>query len=73
MKKTHFKLEDLGSATKLISKVYFKIPINMKDTHFLVPIERYSQKYLMFKFRGKYYKFICLPLGLTTGPFILQY
>ena len=68
VKKAHFKLEDLRTATKLISKGDFMIPIDMKDAYFLVPIERNSPKYLMFKFRGKYYRFFCLPFGLTTGP-----
>uniref|UniRef100_A0ABD2XMW6 Reverse transcriptase domain-containing protein n=1 Tax=Trichogramma kaykai TaxID=54128 RepID=A0ABD2XMW6_9HYME len=69
VKKQHFKLEDLRTATRLISEGDYMLTIDMQDAYLLVPVDKKSQKYLMFKFQGKYYRFVCLPFGLCTCPY----
>ena len=66
----HFKLEDLNTTIKLISQGDFLNKIDLKDAFFLVPIKKSSQKYLKFKFNNKYFKFVCLPFGLSTSPYV---
>ena len=66
----HFKLEDLRTATKLISEGDFMISIDLQDAYLLVPVHPDHQRFLMFKFKGRYYKFICLPFGLCSCPYV---
>ncbi|XP_058789582.1 uncharacterized protein LOC131663277 [Phymastichus coffea] len=70
IKTIHFKLEDLKTVIKTVAKGDFMASIDMQDAYFLVPIHYKSQKFLMFKFQGKLYRFKCLPFGLSTCPYI---
>ena len=62
-------MEELRTGSKLMYKRDFLVSIDMKDAFHLIPVHSSHQKYLMFMFQGKYYKFICLPFGLSTCPF----
>lgn len=66
----HFKLEDLRTTIKLISKDCYMTSIDLKDAYFFVRISEDSKKYLRFKFQSKTYDFNVLPLGLNTAPFV---
>ncbi|XP_014235975.1 uncharacterized protein LOC106658489 [Trichogramma pretiosum] len=66
----HFKIEDLKLATKLIAPGDLILSIDLKDAYLTVPVHEKYQKYLMFKFEGNYYKFVCLPFGLSTSPYV---
>ena len=70
VRSVHFKLEDLKTATQLISSGDHMISIDLQDAYLLVPVHKQSQKYLKFEFRGKLYKFVCLPFGLSTSPYV---
>ena len=35
-----------------------------------MPIHKDSQKYLKFKFNKKLFKFVCLPFGLCSSPYV---
>lgn len=70
VKKERFKLEDIRTVTKLLNEGDFMASIDMKDAYFAIPVEASSQRYLMFKFQSKYYRFVCLPFGLCTCPYI---
>ena len=63
-------MKDLRTAIKLISPGDFLASIDLQDGYFSVPVHRSSQKFLKFKFENEYFKFICLPFGLCTSPFI---
>ena len=66
----HFKMEDLRTATRLISPGDYIATIDLQDAYFAVPVHRTSQKYLTFKFQNNYFRFTCLPFGLCTSPYI---
>lgn len=66
----HFKMEDIRTASKLLSKDVYMATIDLKDAYFFVPIHKSCRKYLRFRFDGKLYEFTCLPFGLCSAPFI---
>lgn len=66
----HFKMEDIRTASKLISKYDFMANIDLKDAYFFVPIHSSSKKYLRFRFQNQTYEFQCLPFGLSSAPFV---
>lgn len=66
----HFKMEDVRTARKLISKDCFMAKIDLEDAYLTVPIHPDYTKYLRFVFRGILYEFIVLPFGLCTAPLV---
>lgn len=66
----HFKMEDLRTATKLMSSQDFLASIDLKDAYFLVPLHKDSRKFVRFKFENQTYEFTCLVQGLPVSPWI---
>lgn len=66
----HFKLEDIRTALKLISKECYIATLDLKDAYFLINIHPESRKYLRFIIDGKMYEFNVLPFGICTAPYI---
>lgn len=67
---SHFKLEDLRTAVKLISEDCFLATLDLKDAYFLLNVHKDSRQYLRFSFEGKLYQFNVLPFGLNTAPYV---
>lgn len=70
MSTQHFKLEDLRTALKLMTKDCFMASLDLKDAYFLISIHPESRKYLRFILNGKLYEFNVLPFGICTAPYI---
>lgn len=66
----HFKMEDLSTATKLISPNSFMATIDLEDSYLLVPVHVSCQKYLRFLFQGEIFEFTAMPFGLSSAPYI---
>lgn len=66
----HFKIEDLRTVLKLITKNCFMTKIDLKDAYYFINIHPNSRKYLRFKFEQQIYEFNVLPFGLSTAPYI---
>lgn len=66
----HFKLEDIKTAKKLITKDCFLTKIDMKESYFLIPIYKKHKKFLRFSFKGQLFQFDVLPFGLCTAPYV---
>lgn len=66
----HFKMEDIRTACKLLSKDGFMANIDLKEAYFLCPIHKDFRKYLRFKFLDQIYEFQCLPFGLSSAPYV---
>lgn len=66
----HFKIEDLRTTLKLISRNCFMATLDLKDAYFLIPIHASHKKFLRFRFEDKLYEFNVLPFGLNTAPFV---
>ncbi|KAI8431183.1 hypothetical protein MSG28_001221 [Choristoneura fumiferana] len=62
-------MEDIRTATQLISKDSYMATIDLKDAYFLVPVHANHRKYLRFRF-DKLYQFTCLPFGLCSAPYV---
>lgn len=77
IKTKHFKLEDLRTVVKLVTKNSYMSTIDLKDAYFLIRIQPRSRKYLRFILMDKadinskqMYEFNVLPFGLCTAPYI---
>lgn len=66
----HFKIEDLRTTLKLISRNSFMATLDLKDAYFLVSIHPDYRKYLRFKYEGNIYQFNVLAFGINTAPFV---
>ncbi|XP_066596470.1 uncharacterized protein [Prorops nasuta] len=67
---SHFKMEDIRTAIRLIRKNFYMGLLDLEDAYFLVPVHKNCRKYLRFKFKNITYEFTCLPFGLCTAPFV---
>lgn len=67
---SHFKIEDMKTALRLINRGSFMAVMDLKDAYLMVPITNEHQKFLRFSFRNVDYEFKCLPFGLCTAPFV---
>ncbi|MES9906572.1 MAG: reverse transcriptase domain-containing protein [Sedimenticola sp.] len=65
----HFKQETFPFVLELIQKCDFLTSLDLKSAYFSIPIDKDSQKYLKFHWRGQLYKFLCLAFGLSSAPF----
>lgn len=66
----HFKLEDVRTATKLMTAKCFMATIDIKNAYYLLSILKQDRKYLRFKFKDSLFEFTCLPFGLSTAPYV---
>lgn len=64
----HFKMDTFRTALKLIRPGYFMASVDLKDAYYSIPIAEEDRKFLMFEWKGKYYRFTCLPNGLSSAP-----
>ncbi|OXA56451.1 Facilitated trehalose transporter Tret1-2 [Folsomia candida] len=70
MESPHFKMETIKTATELISNQCFMAVVDLRDAYHAISISERSQKYLKFRWKGKLYKYTCLPFGLSLAPFL---
>lgn len=66
----HFKLEDLRTLIKIISKNSYLCTVDLKDAYFLIKINKDDRKFLRFQFMDSIYEFNVLPFGLNTAPYV---
>ena len=64
----HFKMGNLKTALNMMRQNCFMASIDLSDAYYSVPVALTDQKYLLFKFEGQLYKFVCLPNGLSSAP-----
>lgn len=66
----HFKMEDVRTAIKLMTKNCFLGNIDLQDAYYMIPIHESHTKYLRFSWVGQLFEFVCLPFGLNIAPWI---
>lgn len=66
----HFKMEDKKTAIRLMRKDSFMASIDLKDSYFLIPVEKSYRQYLRFSYKSQLYEFNCMPFGLCTAPLV---
>ena len=64
----HFKMDSLQTAINLMSPNCYMASIDLKDAYYSVPIDYAFRNYLAFQWRGKTYRYTCLPNGLACAP-----
>lgn len=65
----HFKLEDIRTATRLMTPGCYMSTIDLRD-YFLLPIHPSHRKYLRFYWKDFFFEFTVFPFGLNTGPYV---
>ena len=70
IEKSHFKMENFRTASKLIMKDCYMGSLDIEDAYFCVPIHRDYKKFLRFTLRGVIYQFNCLPFGISSAPMV---
>ncbi|PIK39944.1 reverse transcriptase [Apostichopus japonicus] len=65
---THFRMETLAIVVPNLTKGMWASSVDLKDAYLHIPVETRSQNFLAFSYKGKTYKFVALPFGLSTSP-----
>ena len=68
--KNHFKMDHLEVAADMLFPGAWLTSIDLKEAYYALPIHPEFQKYLVFQWENKFYKFSCLPFGLSSAPWI---
>ena len=64
----HFKMDNIQTVLKLITKNCWMASIDLKDAYYSVKMDPLYQKYLTFSFGNDLYQFTVFPNGLSTCP-----
>ncbi|XP_071847532.1 uncharacterized protein [Apostichopus japonicus] len=51
-----------------LAKGMWAASVDLKDAYLHIPVKIESQNFLAFSYKGKTYKFVALPFGLSTSP-----
>lgn len=66
--KSHFKMEGVVTVRHSVRRGDWLAKLDLQDAYFSVPILPAHTNFLQFRWRGKTYKFLCLPFGLNVAP-----
>lgn len=66
----HFKMEDYRTACTIISHDDYLSVIDQREAYHAIPVQKYHQKYLKFRWKNVLYQYTCLPFGLNVAPYI---
>lgn len=66
----HFKMENIKTALKLLSRNSYMTALDLQDGYLLIPIHKNSRKLLRFSYKNELYEFNALPFGLSVAPYI---
>jgi hypothetical protein len=63
----HFKMKTLETALKLVTPGALMASLDFKDAYYTLPVQDTHQKFLKFTFEGQTYKFVAVPMGLSSA------
>ena len=63
----HFKMESLNDVFKIIKRGVWMASVDLKDAFFTVPVHKLHQKFFMFEWIQKFYKFVGMPNGYSDA------
>ena len=66
--KTHFKMDTLEKALKLVKPGCFFCKLDLKDAYFAIPVSESSKKLLRFRFNSELFQFEVIPQGYRDSP-----
>lgn len=64
----HFKMENLKSATQMMTKGCFMASADLRHAYYSVSIKPDFRKYLKFSWKNQLYRYTCFPNGLACCP-----
>ena len=67
---SHFKMEDIRTALKLITEGCYMTSMDLKDAYFMISVHKDSRKFLRFIWEGKIFEYQCIPFGLNVAPWL---
>jgi len=65
-----FRMESAITIMRSLKKGDWVVSVDVKDAYLHVPIQQSFQKFLLFALLGKVYKFLVLPFGIATAPYV---
>ena len=68
LKCNHFKTKTVHLVAHLIQRNYYMLKITLKDAYYSVKILEEHTEYFNFFAGSKFFKFVVLPSGLSSGP-----
>ena len=63
-----FKMDTLKDVIPLILPNCFFVTVDFKDVYYSVYVRPEDRKWLQFWWKGRAFRFICLPQGLSSAP-----
>ena len=60
-------MDNLKTSPNMMRQNCFIASIDLNDAYYSVPVTLTNQKYLLFKFEGQLYKFVCVPSVLSSA------
>jgi hypothetical protein len=63
----HFKMETLETALKMVTKDAFMASLDFTDAYYTLPVHESHQHFLKFRFQGRLYKYVSVPMGLSSA------
>ena len=63
----HFKMKSILNVFKIIKEDVWMASVDLKNVFFTIPINEAHQKYFIFEWLGKIYKFIAMPNGYSDA------
>ena len=64
----HFKMENLSSATAMMTPGCFMASVDLRHAYYSVPIKSSFRKFLKFRWRGQLYQYTCFANRLSNCP-----
>ena len=64
----HFKMDTLKDVLLLIFPNCFFVTVDFKDAYFSIYVQPEDRKWLQFLWKGRPFRFTCLPQGLSSAP-----
>ena len=61
-------MENIKLVKEIIQSNDFLTSIDLKDAYFAIPMCEIDQSYLCFSWENQFYRFTCLPFGLSSAP-----
>ena len=68
----HFKMQSILDVFKIKKKDVWMASVDLKDAFFTIPINEAYQKYFIFDWLEKIYKFIVMQIGFQMQCVFLQ-
>ena len=64
----HFKMESLNNILDLVLPNAYMCVLDLTDAYLTVAVGPYFVRFLVFRFNGKFYCYVCIPFGLSSAP-----